>query len=94
MKMNFTKKDYLSLLEILQIADWVLHAQRTDEPEDRKKYREFEQRIFSLAKDYGCDHLVQFDPKPVAIGPPANTTTPTRSWRSSRNTMTTASGTN
>ncbi|MGD0058646.1 MAG: hypothetical protein ABSD58_04430 [Verrucomicrobiia bacterium] len=63
MKINFTKKDYLTLLEILHIAAWVLHAHRTDEPDDRKKYREFEQWIFSLAKDYGCENLIDLDPK-------------------------------
>jgi hypothetical protein len=63
MKINFTKKDYLTLLEILHIAAWVLHAHRTDEPEDQKKYREFEQWIFSFAKGYGCENLVDFDSK-------------------------------
>ena len=63
MKINITKKEYTVLLEILQMAVWVLQAHRSDEPEDRKKYMDFEQKILGFAKDYGCDHLVQFDRK-------------------------------
>ena len=63
MKINITKKEYTVLLEILQMAVWVLQAHRSDEPEDRKKYMDFEQKILGFAKDYGCDHWVQFDRK-------------------------------
>jgi len=31
MKINITKKEYRTFLEIFQIADWVLHSYETDE---------------------------------------------------------------
>ncbi len=62
MKINITKKEYKTLLEILEIADWILHAHKTDEPpEDTKPYRELEQKVFALSKDFGYDHLITFD---------------------------------
>jgi hypothetical protein len=61
MKINITKKEYKTLLEILEIADWILHAHETDESEDTNPYREFEQKIFALAKDFGYDHLIKYE---------------------------------
>lgn len=63
MKIHFTKKEYITLLETIQMAGWILHAHRTDQPADRKKYHELEQKILSLAKDFGCDDVVQWDKK-------------------------------
>jgi hypothetical protein len=61
MKINITKKEYKSLLEILEIADWVLHAHEIEKSEDTRSYREFRQKIFSLAKDFGFDHLIKYE---------------------------------
>lgn len=63
MKINITNKEYRTLLEVLEIADWVMHGHRTDDPKDRERYREFEQKIFSLAEEFGCDDLVELDQK-------------------------------
>ncbi|MDA2937986.1 hypothetical protein MYX75_06965 [Acidobacteria bacterium AH-259-A15] len=61
MKINITKKEYLTLLEILEIADWVLHAHHTEERSETRKYREIEQKILSYAKDMGFEDLVSYD---------------------------------
>ncbi len=58
MEINITKKEYETLLEMLEITDWILHAHKTDMPEETKPFRELEQKIFSLAKDFGYNHLV------------------------------------
>ncbi len=63
MEINITKKEYETLLEMLEITDWILHAHKTDMPEETKPFRELEQKIFSLAKDFGYDHLVKYDPE-------------------------------
>ena len=63
MKINITNKEYKTLLETLEIVDWVLHAHKTGQPEETKPFREFEQKIFSLAKDFGYDHLIKYDPE-------------------------------
>ena len=61
MQIEFSKEEYRTFLEILEIADWVLFAHRTDEPEDRKQYRDFEQKMFSFAKELGFGNLVMYD---------------------------------
>ncbi len=61
MKIDITKKEYLTLLEILEIVDWVLHAHHTEERSETRKYREIEQKIFSYAKDIGFENLVSYD---------------------------------
>ncbi len=60
MKINITKKEYLTFLEILEIADWVLHAHHAEERSETTKYKEFEQKVFSYAKDMGFDELVDY----------------------------------
>ena len=63
MKINITKKEYLTLLEILEIADWVLHAQHTGRRPETEKYKDFEQKIFSHAKDMGYKNFIEHDHK-------------------------------
>jgi len=63
MKIDFSKEEFHTLLGILEIADWVLFAHRSDRPEDRKHYQDFEQKIFSYAKDFEADDLISYDEK-------------------------------
>ena len=64
MKINFTKKEYLLLLDILYMADWVLNAHReADEKEDTREYEKLEQKILSYAKKMGMEKYVDFDPE-------------------------------
>ena len=59
MKINFTKKEYLALLDIFEIADWVMHSHKVEPPGDTKPYRDLEQKMYALAKDFGCEHVVE-----------------------------------
>ncbi len=61
MQIDFSKEEYSTFLEILEIAHWVLFAHRTDEPEDRKRYQDFEQKIFSYADVMGFDDLIKYN---------------------------------
>ncbi len=64
MKINFTKKEYLLLLDVLYMADWVLNAHReADEKEDTREYEKLEQKILSYAKKMGVEKYVDFDPE-------------------------------
>ena len=64
MKINFTKKEYLLLLDVLYMADWVLNAHReADEKEDTREYEKLEQKILSYAKKMGMEKYVDFDPE-------------------------------
>ncbi len=64
MKINFTKKEYLLLLDVLYMADWVLNAHKeADEKEDTREYEKLEQKILSYAKKMGMEKYVDFDPE-------------------------------
>lgn len=61
MKINITKKEYVKLLDVFYIADWILHGFDSDDREDTKEYRDLEQKFLNYAKDYGVDDLVNED---------------------------------
>ncbi|NLB54671.1 MAG: hypothetical protein GX811_02700 [Lentisphaerae bacterium] len=58
MKINFTKREYKVLLEMMYLADWMIHAHEPDRRKD--SYRELEQKILSLASEFGYDDLVEY----------------------------------
>ncbi|HDL18160.1 MAG TPA: hypothetical protein ENH29_03815, partial [Bacteroidetes bacterium] len=61
MQINLTKKEYKILLEVLTIADWVLHAHKDEEDAGSRKYRALEQKIYSLAAKTGAKNLVEYN---------------------------------
>ena len=61
--MPLTKEEYITLLDIFQIADWIFSAHKVEERTDIEEYRKLEQRFFSYAKKIGLDNLVEFDAK-------------------------------
>lgn len=64
MKINITNADFRTLLEMTYIAEWVITAFETgEEKEKAKKYSEFSEKIYFLAKDFGCGKFVEYDPK-------------------------------
>jgi hypothetical protein len=63
MKIEITKTEYRALLDVFQIADWVLHSHKMEEGPETEKYRRLEQKIFAFAKEMGFADLVEFDPE-------------------------------
>ena len=61
MKINLTKNEYRLLLDMVEIAEWVLNSHRTDPSYETKKYSELYQRILSHAKDMGFENLITYD---------------------------------
>jgi hypothetical protein len=61
MEIDFSKEEYRTFLDILEIANWVLFALRTDEPEELKIYADFEQKIYSYARAFGFTNLIMYD---------------------------------
>ena len=61
MKLELSRRDYRSLLTVLEIADWVLHAYRTEEPQETAPLRVLEQKVLALAEEFGCGELVEYD---------------------------------
>ena len=39
MKINITKKEYQTLLDMLYLSDWVLHAHSEEKSEETKSYK-------------------------------------------------------
>jgi hypothetical protein len=60
MKINLTKEEYHALLDMLEIADWVLHSHQAEDSGETKPYRDLEQKIYALAKDFGCGQMVEY----------------------------------
>jgi hypothetical protein len=61
MKIEITKKEYRTLLDVFHLADWVLHAYKTEEGPETEEYRNLEQKVLSFAKEMGFEHLVEYD---------------------------------
>ena len=61
MKINFTKKEYTALLEMIHIASWVLHSHDIDRPTDQDPHHALEEKILSFAREFGCEELVDYD---------------------------------
>lgn len=61
MKVEITKQEMNTLLEMLGIAHWVLHAHRSEDAPRTLKYRELEQKFLALAADHGFEDLIEFD---------------------------------
>ena len=55
---DITNQEYRLLLNMLQMADWILHAHTVNSRND--EYSALLQKIMAMAKDYGCGELVQY----------------------------------
>ncbi len=60
MKIFFSKREYHTLVEMIEVASWVIADNETEENK-KKRYDEMEQKILSYAKDFGLDEHVVFD---------------------------------
>ena len=63
MKINFTKKEYQTLLETVYLADWVLHAHLEKKTEETREYRDLEQKILGRANEFGMENYVEHNVK-------------------------------
>ena len=61
MKINFTKTEYRLLLDMVEMAEWVLNSHRTDSSDEIKQYSELYQKILSHAKEMGFENLITYD---------------------------------
>ncbi len=59
MKINFTKKEYRILVELLHLGDWMLHAHDEEEKPETGLYRALCQKIYSHFKEMDCEDLIQ-----------------------------------
>ncbi|AUH73012.1 hypothetical protein [Legionella sainthelensi] len=59
MKVNITKKEYRTLLDMLYIADWVLHSSTIKETK-QNEYEALKQKFLSYFKEMEADEQIEF----------------------------------
>jgi hypothetical protein len=62
MTINFTRKEYQALVEMLLVADWVINAEEAEETEAREPYRALRKKVLSHVKAMGMGQDFQYDP--------------------------------
>src|SRR5690625_4976755 len=60
MKINFTKKQYRLLLDLVYIGRFVINGIRTSD-QILEEYEEIQQYVYSFAKKMGCGDLVEYN---------------------------------
>ncbi|VDG97022.1 Uncharacterised protein [Lysinibacillus sphaericus] len=60
MKINFTKKQYKHLLDLVYLGEWTANSSKEHVERDND-YEELFQYICSFAKNFGVEELVPFD---------------------------------
>lgn len=65
MKIHFTKKEYLLLLDMLHIAEWVQtsHLENDEQKKFTEPYQQLMQKIFAYAREARCEQLLDYDKK-------------------------------
>lgn len=60
MKINFTKKEYRKLIDLIHLGDMVVNGIRTGD-DMIEEYQELREYIYSFSKQMGCEDIIQFD---------------------------------
>lgn len=63
MKIDFTDQEYKTLVEALELANWMLHAHAEEERKDTERFRDLEQKVLSLSKEFGMGKEIIYDKK-------------------------------
>tara|TARA_R110000868_G_scaffold77983_3_gene222951 strand:- start:1059 stop:1514 length:456 start_codon:yes stop_codon:yes gene_type:complete len=64
MKINFTKKEYPLLLEMITMANWMLHSRCIDEDSRQKEHDTLRNKILSHYKEFAAEDLVEAGEEP------------------------------
>lgn len=60
MKINFTKKEYSTLIDFIYIGDWILHSHCIGEEGKSQKHIELQKKVYSYAQDYEASDKLQY----------------------------------
>jgi dihydroneopterin aldolase len=63
MKINFTKKEYAALVEMILTADWVIHAHDSEPSDATKRYAELRRKVLSHHKEMGMEDAFEYAPE-------------------------------
>lgn len=58
--LELNKKEYQHLLQVLEMADWILNAHGHEEDKKIKPFTDLEQKVFALANDIDCGALIEY----------------------------------
>ena len=58
-----TEKEYLTLLDIFEIAHWILYAHKIKEHPELDEYQQLHQKFLSYAQDMERENLVEYAPE-------------------------------
>jgi len=61
MKIDISVDEYRALLDVLHMADWVMHAHENEPNPDTAPYDAVIQKFYSMAKTMGQDNLIEYD---------------------------------
>ena len=59
--MNISKSQYKSLLMIAYCGEWVINSHKTKVDKIQSETESAEQYIFSFAKEFGFENLIEYD---------------------------------
>lgn len=60
MKIDISKEEYSTLLDLLHMASWVLHAHENEQDPRTEPYDAVIQKFYALAKDMGQERMVTY----------------------------------
>lgn len=60
MKIYFTKKEYRLLLDMLYIADWVMHSHELVDERSHKEHEDLYDRIKTYYREMGAEDIVEY----------------------------------
>jgi len=63
MKIDFTKKEYQTLVEMLLTADWVIRSHEEEPREETKPYGELRKKVLAYCKEMGMEDDFHYDPE-------------------------------
>lgn len=58
MKINLTKEEYQTLLEMIYLSDWVLHAFTSDSKDENKNHKILQKKLLALHKEIQAEDLL------------------------------------
>ncbi len=61
MTIPFTKAEYRVLLDLVYLGEWMLTANDQGDDPAKRKHRAVVQKIYSRAKEMGCESLIEGD---------------------------------
>jgi hypothetical protein len=60
MKMNISKKEFRLLVEMLYLADWMMHSHATDDEQHHHEHQKLRNKILSHYKEMEAEDIIEY----------------------------------